>query len=192
MTKLNAASIVGGLVNSDRTRQTNDWYATPPLVTKSFMDYIQIDKSQKIWEPCSGDGAMLDIIKNYSNNVFASDLNPQREDIIQHDFLLGIVPDEITLDYMIITNPPFNIADKIIKQSFGLGFKKLALLLKSTYFHASSRTELFNKYRPTYVLPLNWRPDFLNKGSPTMEVSWFYWESPCSDFCKYDVLTRGS
>lgn len=190
MTKLNAASIVGGLVNSDRTRQINDWYPTPPLVTKSFMDYIQIDKNQKIWEPCSGDGAMLDVLKNYSDNVFASDLNPQREDIIQHDFLLGITPDDITSDYMIITNPPFNIADKIIKQSFGLGFTKLALLLKSTYFHASSRTELFKKYRPTYVLPLNWRPDFLNKGSPTMEVSWFYWETPCSETCIYDVLTK--
>lgn len=188
--KLNAASIVGGLVNSDRTRQKNDWYPTPEAVTRSFMDYINIDKTEKIWEPCAGDGAMLDVLKQYSDGVYASDLNPQREDINEHDFLFNLIPENISEDYMIITNPPFNIADKIIKQSFGLGFKKLALLMKSTYFHASSRTPLFKTYKPTYVLPLNWRPDFLGKGSPVMEVSWFYWETPCADTCSYDVLTK--
>lgn len=186
MTNLKAAAIIGGNL-STRKRQINDWYPTPEDVTKSFLEYIDVS-SIDAWEPCAGDGSMLDVIKNYTNCI-GTDLSPQRSDINTHDFLSDI-PDNISKDSIIITNPPFNIADKIIKHTFESGFTKLALVLKSTYFHASSRTTLFETYRPTKVLPLNWRPDFLGLGSPTMEVSWFYWEEPCAKACEYDILKK--
>lgn len=184
---MKAAAIIGGNLTS-RKRQINDWYPTPANVTKSFLNYIDIS-NKNVWEPCAGDGAMLDVIKDYSSNVIGTDLSPQRYDISKHDFLSGI-PSNIDTSYMVITNPPFNIADKIIEKTFDGGFTSLALLLKSTYFHASSRTKLFHKHRPSHILPLNWRPDFLNMGSPTMEVSWFYWEKPSSENTYYDILTK--
>ena len=187
MTKLKAASIIGGNL-TNRKRQINDWYPTPPDVTEAFMNYIDIDKNTPVWEPCAGDGSMLSVISQYTTCI-GTDLSPQRSDISQHNFLTDI-PNNISKDSMIITNPPFNIAEKIIRHTFESGFTKLALVLKSTYFHASSRTKLFEEYKPTKVLPLNWRPDFLGMGSPTMEVSWFYWEVPCSTKCEYDILKK--
>ena len=188
MSKLSAAAIIGGN-NTNRKRQINDFYPTPPEVTNSLLNHIDIS-NENIWEPCAGDGAMVDVIKKYtSKNIYASDLSPQRNDIHTFDFLSGI-PSQIDTSYMIITNPPFKISAQIIEKSFEHGFTKLALLLKSTYYHASSRTELFEKYRPTKILPLNWRPDFLGLGSPTMEVSWFYWDKPCSNTTCYDILSK--
>lgn len=182
-------NFTGGLINSNRTRQKNDWYPTPPEVTQSFMDYMNFNNCV-IWEPCAGDGAMVDIIKNSGNHVHASDINPQRSDIVSHDMLTGPMSGIIPSETILITNPPFKIADKILEKAFSDGFEKVGLLLKSTYFHASSRTSLFEKYKPSHALPLNWRPDFLKMGSPTMEVTWFYWEKPCSDICSYNILKK--
>lgn len=42
------------------------------------------------------------------------------------------------------------------------------------------RWNLFMQHPPAYVLPLTWRPDFLNGtkgGSPTMECLWTVWIS---------------
>lgn len=59
------------------------------------------------------------------------------------------------------------------------------MLLKSQYWHAKSRYKLFQDYTPSWVLPLTWRPDFLEherlegekKGAPTMDVAWSVWIS---------------
>ena len=83
----------------------------------------------------------------------------------------------------IITNPPFCIADKFIERcaKHGLPF---ALLLKSQYFQAKKRIKLFLDYKPTYILPLTWRVDFMKKkrggGSPTMDLIWVVW-LPCNN-----------
>jgi len=81
----------------------------------------------------------------------------------------------------IITNPPFNLSEQFIRHAIGQA-GVVAMLLKSQYWHAQKRIDLFKEYPPAYVLPLTWRPDFLFdqrangvKGSPTMEVHWTVW-----------------
>jgi hypothetical protein len=49
------------------------------------------------------------------------------------------------------------------------------MLLKSQYWHAAKRHQLFNTHTPAYILPLTWRPDFMfgeRGGAPTMDVLW--------------------
>ena len=77
----------------------------------------------------------------------------------------------------IITNPPFSKATEFITHALELG-KPCAFLLKSQFWHAKSRLDLFRANPPSYVLPLTWRPDFLygaKSGSPTMECLWTVW-----------------
>lgn len=78
----------------------------------------------------------------------------------------------------IITNPPFSIADKFIRRCYEHE-KPFALLLKSQYWHAAKRFDLFWDITPSYILSLTWRPDFLFKergnGSPLMDVMWCVW-----------------
>lgn len=51
------------------------------------------------------------------------------------------------------------------------------MLTKATFWHAKKRTALFRKYPPTEIIALNWRPDFMGRGGPTMDFIWNVWDS---------------
>lgn len=55
------------------------------------------------------------------------------------------------------------------------GAERVYLLLKSTYFQASSRIDLFEGTPISRIIPLSWRIDWTGEGSPTMECAWFEW-----------------
>jgi hypothetical protein len=79
----------------------------------------------------------------------------------------------------IVTNPPFMLAARMINHILGLPGGPppfLALVLKATFWHAAKRHRLFQHYTPTAIHPLLWRPDFLQKGAPTMEIMWCVWD----------------
>ena len=150
-------------------RRELDFYPTPPEVTIALMDFLKLDP-MIIWEPACGNNAMVDVLKSYGHNVIATDINNGND-----YFTTKKKCDAI------ITNPPFNLSVQFIEKAISEA-PIVAMLLKSQYWHAKSRTDLFNKFPPAYVLPLTWRPDFLyqerkkgDKSAPTMEVNWTVW-----------------
>lgn len=153
--------------NNEGTRKNLDDYPTPPDVTIALMEFLQLDK-KTIWEPACGNGTMSGVLKNYGHNVIETDI------LTGYDFL--------SCNYKcdaIITNPPFYLSTEFIKKATK-NANLVAFVLKSQFWHAKKRLELFNQNPPSYVLPLTWRPDFLyqekgKKGSPTMEVAWSVW-----------------
>jgi len=162
--------LTGG--NSNGDRRELDFYPTPKDVTVALMDFLDLDPCT-IWECASGNGAMANVIKTYGHNVIETDI------ITGHDFL---TTNDIKSD-AIITNPPFNLSHLFIEKAVK-DARVVCMLLKSQYWHASKRYDLFNKNIPAFVLPLTWRPDFLEherkpgakKGAPTMEVVWTVWK----------------
>lgn len=173
------------MTGGDRgNRQRNDFYPTPPEVTRALLESYDFDSH--IWEPCAGDGAMTDVLKGYGFITYSSDIDPQREDIEKFDFLKM----KYKLADAIITNPPFSIAEDIIRKCLELDVSQFALLLKSTYWHAKRRTDLFYENTPAAILPLNWRPDFLNKGAPTMDVMWCVWDKNWKEKTTYAILEK--
>jgi hypothetical protein len=95
----------------------------------------------------------------------------------------------------IITNPPFGKAELFIRHALHLKPRGgVAMLVKSQFWHAKRRHQLFLDCHPDYVCPLTWRPDFLfgaKSGSPTMEVVWSIWKSPyATSRTIYEPLTR--
>jgi hypothetical protein len=166
--------LTGG--NNKGNRRKLDYYPTPPEVTIALMDFlldeeiIQMYEEPVIWECACGNYAMSDVIKKYNYKVIETD-------IIHGDDFLNTRKE---CD-MIVTNPPFNLSEEFIKHAFGQA-NIVAFLLKSQYWHAKKRSELFYTFKPSYVLPLTWRPDFLyqerkdgEKSAPTMEVAWSVW-----------------
>lgn len=159
-------------------RRELDFYPTPPDATIALMDFLDLPQSI-IWEPASGDGSMSEVIESYGHRVISTDI--RSEGIYGQsgqDFLKVRYPNVDA----IITNPPFNLAERFIRKATNEA-KTVAMLLKSQYWHAACRMSLFNYSRPAYILPLTWRPDFLfkerkngKKGSPTMEVLWAVWQ----------------
>lgn len=164
-------------------RRELDYYPTPKNVTTALMDFLfqedRIDKDYNIWECACGEGAMSEVIKSYGINVFSSDISNTEYGIPYIDFLN---PQNNQQFDGIITNPPFNQSEQFIKKALTQS-RLVCMLLKSQYWHAKRRFELFENLPPAYVLPLTWRPDFLEheriegerKGSPTMEVAWSIW-----------------
>ena len=170
---------MNGTILSNRSavdRNKTDFYATPPEVTVALLDFLEskdlIRPNCIIWEPACGSGAMTEVMFNRGYGVLGTDLYPQTPDIAGEDFLKS----NNRCDW-IITNPPFSKATEFITHALELG-KPCAFLLKSQFWHAKSRLDLFRENPPSYVLPLTWRPDFLygaKSGSPTMECLWTVW-----------------
>ena len=185
------AVMTGGAYTMQRAREKDDFYPTPPEATEALMRYLPI-KTGCIWENCAGNGMLADVVKKHhpARKMFMTDINPRREDIVQMDFLRAEHAPEDPDDITIITNPPFKLAEKFIRHGFALGVGRQAILLKSTYFHASTRTPMFRQFKPAFVLPLNWRLDFMNLGRPVMECSWFVFDGPGFRETVYDVLER--
>lgn len=170
---------MNGTVLSNRSavdRNKTDFYATPPEVTIALLDFLEskglIDPGHCIWEPACGNLDMANVMRKRWYLVRVSDLHPQSLGQPAIDFLTT----SIKCDW-IITNPPFSKATEFITHALELG-KPCAFLLKSQFWHAKSRLDLFREHPPSYVLPLTWRPDFLygvKSGSPTMECLWTVW-----------------
>ncbi len=157
-------------------RSKTDFYPTPPDVTVALLRFLRsrflLSECDLIWEPACGDGDMAKVMEKKGYSVTASDLYRTDYATEELDFLTA----DRRCDW-IITNPPFSQAEAFIRHALELG-KPCAFLLKSQFWHAQRRQQLFHEHTPAYVLPLTWRPDFLmgaKSGSPTMEVLWTVW-----------------
>lgn len=183
MSELFGSRIAGG--NTAYKRVESDFYPTPPEVTEALMRFLLLPADKVIWEPACGENHMVDVMRRkHGYEVIGTDLN------MGVDFLTAAIPDGVD---WIITNPPFSIADKFIERC--LEHKKpFALLLKSQYWHAKKRLDLFREHPPAYVLPLTWRPDFMfkqqGKGSPLMDVIWCVWDAEKTEHTIYAPLSK--
>lgn len=167
MNEITATQMVGG--NPAAKRSETDFYPTPPEVTDCLLQLLKLPQGTVIWEPACGEMDMVTVLQNAGHTVIATDLK------YGQDFPTMPAPE---CDW-IITNPPFSVSDKFIERCVELG-KPFALLLKSQYWHARRRYDLFWDHPPTYVCPLTWRPDFLFKkpgkrSAPLMDVMWCVW-----------------
>lgn len=158
-------------------RNATDFYETPADVTAALLDFLEakgmISPRCWIWEPANGSGKMEQVMLDRGYSVIGTDLHPVDERVPGVDFLTAKMPCD-----WIITNPPFTQAEKFIRHALELG-KPCAFLLKSQFWHATRRLDLFRERPPAYVLPLTWRPDFLygsKCGRSTMEVLWTVWD----------------
>jgi len=176
--------------NPKRDRQTDDWYPSPPEVTQAILEVEQFDGT--IWEPCCGDGAIGKLIEAAGYTVVASDINPRGYGVKRDLFSV-----QRQVSYNTVSNPPFQLGDgrsvaDVIRHLMTLNQRKIALVLKSTYWHAASRLPIFDEYRPAWIYPLTWRPDFLGLGRPTMEVMWCVWYRGYNEYPRYRPLEKPS
>lgn len=177
MNSIQASQIMGG--NSATGRRQSDFYPTPPEATIALVQFLRLERGTVIWEPAFGEGDMGQALGACGLTVYGTDIRGGQ------DFLVRDHPDGIDAPFnWIITNPPFSLAEAFIRHAAKIG-KPFAMLLKSQYWHAAKRAQLFHEIPPSYVLPLTWRPDFFFKdrqpgdtSSPLMDVMWCVWLSP--------------
>ncbi len=189
--KQESLQLTGG--NFNNNRRELDFYPTPKEVTIALMEYLNLPP-RRIWEPACGNGAMSKVLESYRHTVISSDISGSSYGIENLDFLSDTF--QIGEVDAIITNPPFNLSEDFIRKSLKEA-RLVAMVLKSQYWHAAKRLKLFQEFPPSHVLPLTWRPDFLEhertdgkKGSPTMEVCWTVWDKSANHMTVYHPLTK--
>lgn len=181
-----------GCASATNERPRDEFYQTPAQCTRAFLDYEHKKIPPWIWEPFCGEGAISKVVGQYGYGVRATDLNHRSVGTNRVDFLMertspfkGLGPSGI------ISNPPFNLAHQIIEHAIDvLDITYIALLLKADFFNSAKGHKLFHKHRPARILALSWRPDFRNQGSPTMNCSWFVWESPHDQETTFNVIEK--
>jgi len=175
-------AMLGG--NPKLKRKDHDFYATLDDVFLAV--YPILDLGPDVHEFCCGDGAICKLLEERGHNVVATDLHDRGWGTPGRDALAmeGLsAPD-------LVTNPPFNIAPRLIEHIMPMRPRVFALLLKSTFWHAKSRMATFRRYPPSGVYALSWRPDFEKLDRPTLEMSWVVWDSRRTGPTVYDVLER--
>ena len=180
-------AMLGG--NPLEGRKAHDFYATPEDVTLALLAKVGRRLRGPVFEPACGDGAICKVLeRELGVRTIGRDLHDRGygdhgggHDLLKLDALLA---DQV------ITNPPFDIAPKVIERVMGLRPRFFALLLKGTFWHAKSRIALWEKYPPAGVYPLTWRPDFERRGRPTLEMCWTVWDADWKAGTVYEMLPR--
>jgi hypothetical protein len=190
------------MIRSNFDRREKDKYYTEPWVTEALLSkpslkrFLLGDNNFNIWEPAAGRGDMVDVLKTYCNWIFSSDIDPERWDINQIDFLNNAYE---LLDnkpiYSIITNPPYDYAEEFVRAALSMieagCVQNVAMLLRSEFKHAKTRKDIFygSHYMGELVLTKRPRWDWWyepepgeKRHSPRHNFSWFLWSSNLDNF----------
>lgn len=205
VTSIPKHTMANAIVESYRRwhRKPADLYPTPVNGTESVMPAIEviadhIGRPIRIWEPACGDGRIARVLEWHGHDVFSSDLRaypgygiPDFDFLIDHQAAFGWNPAE-EVD-MIVTNPPFSLAEQFIRKSLTIT-PNVVMLLKQTYWNAASRLPFFAEHRPKFVLPLTFRLAFLESErgkSPLMDCCWVIWsEFGDEEVCAFEPIPK--
>lgn len=152
-----------------------DFFPTPAWATHALIDNETFDGD--IWECACGDGAMSQVLEKTGNRVFSSDLYDRGFGEAGHDFATT----DREFDN-IVTNPPYNSAEKFVRGGIKHSRKKFALLLRLAFLEGANRQKtIFSQTPPSRVWVFSERITFyprgaIQKGTGTTAYAWFVWD----------------
>lgn len=171
--------------NRGSRRSPADYYPTPAWCVHRLLEAVELPGG--VWlEPCAGEGAILDAVQSVRQDIDWHTIE-LREDCrkILHEKVGD--PNNIRIENLLdidaaahprypvlITNPPFRLAQEIVERSFALA-DTCILLLRLNFLASARRATLMRQYPPdVYVLPN--RPSFSGGGkTDSVEYAWFVW-----------------
>jgi len=164
---------VNQLAGDSFLRKPNDFYRTPPVVTKSLLDREGFPGW--VWEPACGDGAISKVLKKEGLLVYSSDRFDQGYGIVGKDFLSCKAPKKFS---HVITNPPAKHAEAFIKRATEIADHKVAFLLKLNFLAGARRyREIFQWNPPARLYVFCKRISFYEtEDRGILEYAWYVWE----------------
>lgn len=174
------------MATATKERILNDFYPTPAPITHQLMSKNPIGGS--VLEPCAGHNAISDVLEGYESI-----------DIVHSsDLLWALYPGRTTNDATdpqywaespavdwVVTNPPFNVAERILPLAYEHADRGIAFLLRLSYLEpCNGRKEWLKQHsdqmkRVIVVSPrIRFRSD--TKGSDSVTCAWFIWDKQFS------------
>lgn len=169
-------------------RQQNDFYKTPALLTQALLD--KVDIKGMVFEPCSGDGAIVDVLKTYRRHRTTLQSDLTWDDAMPRDATTQVFWEKWQSKFIrhfppnlewVVTNPPFNQAHLILPLALEYCSVGVAMLLRNSYSEpCRNRCDWLidhadqQRYRLDVGSP---RPKFRKDGkrSDLASVAWFVW-----------------
>jgi hypothetical protein len=139
-----------------------DFYPTPLWCAEN----IDVDWSQftTAHEPCRGDGRLYDWLQSKGLVTSYTEITEGL------DFFEWNQPVDL-----ILTNPPFSLAQEFIDHS-NKHAQTVFMLLRLNYLGAIKRYEWWVKQPPTALYVLSKRPSFTGSGTDATDYAWFVWD----------------
>lgn len=147
-----------------------DTFYTPGFALDPLLDVMV--GSFIIWEPCCGDGSLVNHLLQTKHACFGSDLTKGQD-------FLNYEPED---GYdCIITNPPYSKIDSFLERAYSLA-KPFAFLLPIDKLGGIARQDMYRKFGIEIIM-LGRRINFTtptgkthgNGSNATFEVAWFTW-----------------
>ena len=157
-----------------------DLYETPAVAVQALMQVEHLP--HYLWEPAAGRGAIVDVLRTAGHEVLASDLIDYGEPthFAERDFLLERkVPDGCE---MIITNPPYKLAEKFVAHALDL-CPRVIMLLRLAFLESERRRRILENcgLARVYVfrnrLPMMHRDGWKGpRAVSAISFAWYVWD----------------
>lgn len=186
------------------TARALDDFPTPPWAVRGFVHHVLARRDQiggaTCWEPCCNRGFMARPLAEAFGTVWCSDVHDygwQGQQAV-HDFLLPHVPQDFPprVDW-VITNPPFRLAEQVIRRGLDVARVGVAVLVRSAFLESRGRYEaLFRDTPPTLVAQYVERVPMVEgrfdpAASTATAYCWLVWQRPYNssrDFARMDWI----
>jgi hypothetical protein len=161
-------------------RDSLDDFPTPPWATRALFEHVlKVMPSPTnliCREPACGRGDMSRVLQSYFDAVVSSDT---------YDYGFGATGDYLATkcrvtDWM-ITNPPFNLAQRFVEKAFKETREGVAVLVRLQFIEGVGRYNgLYADNPPSIIAPFTervpmFRGRLKKKGSTATAYAWFVW-----------------
>jgi hypothetical protein len=172
--------VVRGVLKAREDRIANDAYYTPwrlaDAICKRLAEHID---PRGVWDPCCGDLAFVEAaFKAWGARPRL--IHFTGTDLPEYDFLKADVPFEPTQPDLIVSNPPYLLAEQFVHRALSLlpDGGHLAFLLRLSFLCGQKRVEsLWSKSGLRYLMPIAPRPSFTPDGkTDASEYGLFVWQ----------------
>lgn len=180
-------------------RHKSDYYVTPDWI----IDELFEEMGERIaLDPCAGGGVVNgtqafgmpypEALKRQGwKSIHTMDIRDDSLAEIKHDFLQW----DTKIDYdLIITNPPFAIAEEITRKALSLADPesgKVIMLQRLNWLGSKSRDDFFTNHPPSLIVMHAKRPSFGGTSSTdSIEYAYFIWDNSDKSGCTQFVRVR--
>lgn len=158
MTRQNTSTAV--MQRRSEPSDSLDDFPTPPWATRALVEHVlmprMVGRSKMLarstaWDPACNRGYMARPLGEYFANVHATDIHDYgyEHHLRTVDFLWPGSDDHLTPDWL-ITNPPFQLAERFIERAFDLNIEGFAMLMRTSFQEGTGRYKrLFSRFAPT-------------------------------------------